>query len=177
MSHQPIQDHPDTALVAVGGSIDPATIGRLKAELQALVEDGARRFILDCEHLSYINSGGLAYLINLVGEIEPEGGSIALAAVQPKVHIVLKMMGLLEVFKFYPSFADALNELRSEEEPSAEPEAEGEGDVVAFEEMAAPLAKEKPDPEPVIAAAPSAPRGNLILQFLRRLFGRGATAG
>jgi anti-anti-sigma factor len=164
VSHQPIQDHPDTALVAVAGSIDPATIGRLKTELQALVEDGTRRFIIDCEHLSYINSGGLAYLINLVGEIEPEGGSIALAAVQPKVHIVLKMMGLLDVFKFYPSFADALNELRSEEEPSAEPDV-------------APPDEAKPDPEPVIAAAPSAPRGNLILQFLRRLFGRGAAAG
>src|SRR4051812_6772191 len=95
LRHELIRDHPDAALVTVGGSIEPATMGRFKAELQALAADGTRRFILDCAQLTYINSSGLAYLISLAGEIEPEGGTIDLAAVDPKIRVIFKMMGLL----------------------------------------------------------------------------------
>src|SRR5438552_4254107 len=100
LRHQSIQDHPDTTLVSVEGSIDPKTIGSLKEELQRLVEDGTRRFILDCERLTYVNSSGLAYLVNLASDIEPEGGTVGLAAVDPKIHVIFKMMGLLDLFKF-----------------------------------------------------------------------------
>src|SRR5262245_8684001 len=118
--HRTIEDHPDTALVTIGGSIGPSTMVRFKTELQALAADGTRRFILDCEALEYVNSGGIAYLISLAGEIEPEGGTISLAAVDPKIMVIFKMMGLLDLFTFYPSFADALEVLRAEEEPSSE---------------------------------------------------------
>src|ERR1041385_6801685 len=91
--HRSIEDHPDCALVTVVGSIGPSTMARFKGDLQALSADGVRRFILDCEGLEYVNSGGIAYLISLAGEIEPEGGTIALAAVDPKIMVIFKMMG------------------------------------------------------------------------------------
>jgi anti-sigma B factor antagonist len=178
--HRAIEDRPDTALVTVEGSIGPMTIPRLKEDLQALVEDGTRRFILDCKGLSYINSGGMAYLIGLAGDIEPEGGTIGLAAVDPKIVVIFKMMGLMHLFKFYRSSAHALDELRGEEEPkSPHPQVSEEMEVV-FVELPDPPAKARPKPQPVGAKVrtarrtmevPPAPRGNPISRLLRRLFG------
>lgn len=174
---QPIEDHPDTCLVSVQGSIEPGTLLSFKERMQALVADGTRRFILDCEHLTYINSSGMAYLINLAGEIEPEGGTVALASLDPKIRVIFKMMGLLDLFTFYPTFAEALEELKAEEAPAGDPE----------EEETAVDAPSVSEPLPVVPAprseaAPatplgSAPRGNLIFRLFRRLFRLGEKVG
>src|SRR5258706_759517 len=111
LQHQPIRDHPDATLVTIDGSIDPKTATRFKDELQALALAGTTRFFLDCARLTYINSSGLAYLLNLTGILKPKGGMIALTAVDSKILIIFNMMGITKLFRFYPSFADALREL------------------------------------------------------------------
>jgi len=134
--------------VTLTGSIDPKSFMGMKSDLQRLVEEGTRRFIFDCENLSYVNSTGMAYFVSLSGEIEPEGGTIAIAALDPKIHVIFKMMGLLELFHFFPTYAEALEEIRSSEELSAEA-APGESAPETSEPPGTPL------PEPaVFEAAP-----------------------
>jgi len=108
---QAIRDHPDAVHVTIDGSIDPKTQTRFRDEIQVYLTKGTKRFLLDCTRLTYINSSGLAFLLNLVGTVKPKGGTVALAGVDPKIQVIFKMMEITQLFQFYPTFADALKEL------------------------------------------------------------------
>src|SRR6185295_6255205 len=108
---EPIRDHPDAVKVALDGSIDPKTVTKFRDDLMALHAKGARRFLIDCARLTYVNSSGLASLLNLAGTVKPKGGAVALAALDNKIHVIFKMMGILELFQFFPTYKDALRDL------------------------------------------------------------------
>jgi len=111
LRHEPIPEHPDAVLVTIQGSVDPKTVNRFKADLEALVKAGSKRFVLDCRALTYVNSSGLAYLLNLVGSLPPKEGLVALASVDSKIMVIFNMMGITQLFRFYPSAADAVREM------------------------------------------------------------------
>ena len=111
LQKEPIREHPDAILVHVDGSIDPKTVTRFKDELQAIAAKGTKRFILDCAKLTYVNSSGLAYLLNLVGSVKPKGGGISMGAVDSKILIIFNMMGITQLFTFFPTAADAVKDM------------------------------------------------------------------
>jgi anti-sigma B factor antagonist len=111
LRHEPIPEHPDAVMVKVQGSVDPKTVNRFKADLEALLKAGSKRFVLDCKALTYVNSSGLAYLLNLVGSLPPKEGLVALASVDSKIMVIFNMMGITQLFRFYPSAADAVREM------------------------------------------------------------------
>jgi anti-sigma B factor antagonist len=178
---QLIPDHPDAALVTVDGSIDPKTQNQFKDTIQALLNGGKKKFFLDCTRLTYVNSSGLAYLLNIVGTVKPKGGSVALAAVDPKIQVIFKMMGITELFQFYPSAKDALKEM---DEKLAR-ELADVGPALKLEEPPKPIPTPKPAPAPArrsgqtdritrkIRTTSPPPSDNPIAQFFRWLFGGG----
>src|SRR5437879_5276504 len=91
LRQQSIRDHADAVRVTVEGSIDPKSVNRFKDELQPLVGRGIKRFLVHCARLTYINSSGLAYLLNLVGTVKSKGGAVDLAAVDSKIMVIFKM--------------------------------------------------------------------------------------
>src|SRR5690349_7618676 len=90
---------PDGALVSFNGPIDARNIKVFEEQMNALQGRHYRRFILQMGEVRYINSSGLAYLINFVEAITAAGGALALCNVQPKVKIILETMGLLDLLR------------------------------------------------------------------------------
>src|ERR1051326_2911511 len=111
MSFEAIRDHPDAAKVTIQGSIDPKTMNQYKAVLDKVMAAGTKRLLIDCTGLTYINSSGLAYLLNVVGTLKPKGGSVALAGVDSKILVIFKMMEITSLFTFFPSYRDALKDI------------------------------------------------------------------
>lgn len=111
LRNEPIREHPDAVLVTVEGSVDPKTVNRFKDGLEALLKAGKMRFVIDCSRLTYINSSGLAYLLNLVGGLTPQGGMVALTTVDSKILVIFNMMGITQLFRFYPAIVDAVREM------------------------------------------------------------------
>jgi anti-sigma B factor antagonist len=173
---EPIRDHPDAIKVVLDGSIDPKTVTRFRDDMMALHAKGAKRFLVDCSRLTYINSSGLASILNLAGTVKPKGGAVALAALDSKILVIFKMMGIIELFQFFPSYKDALRHL--DEKLAAE--LRDVGPALQLEEPPPPVAT----PRPAMRAAPRVetskrpmraipppPPVNPIVQFFRSLFG------
>lgn len=172
---EPIRDHPDAAKVVLDGSIDPKTVTRFRDDIMALHAKGTRRFLIDCSRLSYVNSSGLASMLNLAGTVKPNGGAVALAALDNKIHVIFKMMGILELFQFFPTYKDALRDL--DEKLAAE--LRDVGPALQLDEHPAPVAA----PRAAVRTAarvetswrsirpPAPPPVNPIVQFFRSLFG------
>jgi len=114
---------PDGAVVSFNGPIDARSVGVFQEQMDALRRRQYRRFLLQMGEVRYINSSGLAYLINMAEAIQEAGGALVLINVQPKVKVILETMGLLGLLRVYPSKAAAIRELKASIAPKAPPPA------------------------------------------------------
>ena len=114
-----VKSSPGTAVVSLRGSIDPRNLATLHAALQAANGRGFRTLVFDLGEIRYINSAGLAYLVNLSDFLVARGGGLHLANAQPKVKLVFELMGLTELFKIYRSVDSALAVVGKERRPAA----------------------------------------------------------
>ena len=151
LGKEPIRDHADAMLVRVDGSIDPKTVTRFKDELQALAAKGVKRFVLDCKGLSYVNSSGLAYLLNLVGSVKPKGGGIAMGAVDSKIMVIFNMMGITQLFTFFPSAEAAVKDM----DDKLAKELRDVGPALRLEEPPKPVVSPTPKPQKVSMSSSS----------------------
>jgi len=135
---------PDGALVSFNGPIDARSVSVFESQMDALRKRQFRRFLLQMEEVRYINSTGLAYLINMVEAVQAAGGALVLFNVQPKVKVILESMGLVELLRVFPSKAAAIRELKAA----------------------------IPSPVPVAAAPAKASPPGAIRKLFRRLFGQ-----
>jgi stage II sporulation protein AA (anti-sigma F factor antagonist) len=115
----PVQANPSLAVVSLRGSIDPRNLSGLAAALQSVAGRGVRTLIFDLGEIRYINSAGLAYLVNLSDFLESRGGGLHLANAQPKVKLVFEMMGLTEFFTIHKSVGAVLALLGKERRPTS----------------------------------------------------------
>jgi anti-anti-sigma factor len=103
----------DGVLLSFNGPIDAKNIHLFEAQMDALRKRNFRRFLLHMVEVRFINSGGLAYLINMVEATQAAGGALVLFDVQPKVKVILETMGLTDLLRLYPSKASAVRELKA----------------------------------------------------------------
>jgi len=114
---------PDGAMVSFNGPIDARNIDVFRKQMDALRRRQFRRFLLQMGEVRYINSSGLAYLINMVEAVQAAGGALVLFNVQPKVKVILESMGLLDLLRIFPSKAGAIRELKASIAPAPAPSA------------------------------------------------------
>jgi anti-anti-sigma factor len=117
----PVKAAPGVAVVSLRGSIDPRNLSSLAAALETAHGRGCRTLVFDLGEIRYINSAGLAYLVNLGDLLLERGGGLYLANAQPKVKLVFELMGLTEFFKLYKSVDSVLAVVGKERRPSSPP--------------------------------------------------------
>lgn len=105
---------PDGALISFNGPIDARSVSVFESQMDALRKRQYRRFVLQMDEVRYINSSGLAYLINMVESVQASGGTLVLFNVQPKVKVILETMGLVDLLRVYPSKSAAVREIKAE---------------------------------------------------------------
>jgi len=106
-------DQPPLGIATFDGPIDPRRIAAIIAELGSERMSRIEALILDLEQVRYLHSLGMSALVNLADRLNAKGGALHLAAPQPKVKLILEMMGLDEWFRIHGSIAAALRAIRS----------------------------------------------------------------
>jgi anti-sigma B factor antagonist len=87
-------------IVKVQGEVDVATSPRLRSELHALLEQGARTIVLDLGAMSFIDSSGLGVLVGVLKRLkDQQGDTIVLRDLQEPVRRVFEITGLTELFR------------------------------------------------------------------------------
>lgn len=85
-------------ILAPEGEIDLHGSPKLRAELQTLVEEKIPVVLADFSGVKYIDSSGLATLVEYVRDSKSFGGRLALFGLQPKVRMVFELVRLNELF-------------------------------------------------------------------------------
>lgn len=90
------------------GEIDLHGSPKLRAELHSLVEAKTPALLADFSGVKYIDSSGLATLVEYVRDSKAYGGKLALCGLQPKVKMVFELVRLNELFTIADSKESAL---------------------------------------------------------------------
>jgi len=90
------------------GEIDLHISPRVSASLGAMIEEKPQRLVVDLSKVTYIDSSGLAVLIEAMQNVEAYGGKFILAGIQENVRPIFEIARLDQVFIIFPHVDAAL---------------------------------------------------------------------
>jgi anti-anti-sigma factor len=96
------------------GDFGSHNIWEVQAEIDAIVESGCRRIVLNVRRMSFINSSALGYLIRTWKELQSEGGEIVFSEPSEFVERTMSLLGLDTLFRVFPDDESAVAALRGE---------------------------------------------------------------
>ena len=88
--------------------IDLHVSPRISAALAAMIDQKPQRLVVDLSKVTYIDSSGLAVLIEGMQNVEAYGGKFILAGIQENVKPIFEIARLDQVFIIFPHVDAAL---------------------------------------------------------------------
>jgi len=102
----PREDLPN--VLPLEGEIDLNVSPNIAASLNMMIGKKPPRLIVDLARVNYIDSSGLAVLIEGMQNVQQYGGKFALAGLQEHVRTVFEIARLDQVFQIFPDVDAAL---------------------------------------------------------------------
>lgn len=102
----PSADRPN--VLPLTGEIDLDVSPSVATSLAAMIGDKPKTLVVDLAKVSYIDSSGLAVLIEAMQNVNKYGGKFALAGLQANVRPIFEIARLDQVFRIYPDVDAAL---------------------------------------------------------------------
>ncbi len=95
-------------LVVLRGEIGTETVNQLKDKMEAIVNEGKNRLVMDFGDVSYLNSMGLGVIAGTLKRVKKENGDLKLLNLAPAVRELLELTRLTKVFEIFDSEESAL---------------------------------------------------------------------
>lgn len=90
------------------GEIDLHVSPRISTSIATMVAEKPKQIVVDLSKVSYIDSSGLAVLIEGMQNVAGYGGKFALAGLQDAVRPIFEIARLDQVFRIFPTVDEAL---------------------------------------------------------------------
>ena len=90
------------------GEIDLHVSPEVAASLRAMIANKPEVLVVDLAKVSYMDSSGLAVLIDAMQHVQQYGGKFAIASVQESVQHIFEIARLDQVFQIFPDADSAL---------------------------------------------------------------------
>jgi len=102
----------DIVILNLKGDIDLHHSPKLRELLQSKVKEKCPKLLLDFSEVGYIDSSGLATLVEYYQGSRTYSGKICLAVLSARVKSVFDLVRLSEIFSISPSLEEAKNSLK-----------------------------------------------------------------
>lgn len=83
------------------------------AAVRQLVEDGARKLVIDLSAVTYIDSASIGCLMDIHRLLQEKAGAVKLAGLQPRVETMLSMTGVHKIIDVRRGQAEAVDAFSS----------------------------------------------------------------
>lgn len=97
-----------TGILALEGEIDLHRMPQVKETIEPLIAKKVPRILLDFSGVTYIDSSGLATMIETLQRIQSYGGQFAMFGLRQSVRSVFEIARLDQIFRLFPDEAAAL---------------------------------------------------------------------
>jgi anti-sigma B factor antagonist len=98
----------DTTIVQPQGEIDLSRAPSLRSQLTAIQAKRPRKLIIDLAGVPYMDSSGVATLVEAMQNARKSGGKLVLAAMQDRVRSIFEIARLDMVFTIVKTTEDGL---------------------------------------------------------------------
>lgn len=102
------ETHASAALFIVEGQVDMHTSPELRGQLRGALEDSANPVVVDLTSVSFIDSSGLATLIEALQATAKYGGCLRLCGLSPEVRNLFELSKLTSIFDLRDTRDEAL---------------------------------------------------------------------
>lgn len=95
-------------ILPIEGEIDLHLSPQIAAALREVIDEKPKKVVLDLSKVGYIDSSGLAVLIEGMQKVEFYGGKLYLVGLQETVRAIFDSTRLDQAFRIFPDVAAAL---------------------------------------------------------------------
>jgi anti-sigma B factor antagonist len=95
------------AVVDVSGDVDMHSSPRLRQALRSFTGEGVERIVVNLEGVDFMDSSGIATLVQALREVRNAKGSLRLAGARDNVLRVLKLSNLIGLFEVFDTVEEA----------------------------------------------------------------------
>ena len=99
----------DVTIMNVKGRVDSDTAPELDSALENLLGSNKDKIVLNLEAVDYLSSAGLRALVRALKGAQESGGDLRLAAVSEPIDVILRTVGMLQMFKLFPNSEEAVS--------------------------------------------------------------------
>ena len=92
--------------------IDIDSSRELNILFQTLNDGGARKILVDCHDLEYIDSSGIGAIIAAAKVMRKKGGDLIISSVTSDIMSIFKIVNLHEFIKIFNTDGEAMNHFR-----------------------------------------------------------------
>ncbi|HSI13519.1 MAG TPA: STAS domain-containing protein [Chthoniobacter sp.] len=97
-----------TGILALEGEIDLHRSPQVKESLEPLIAQKMPRILVDFSAVTYVDSSGLATMIETLQRIQSYGGKFAMFGLRASVKSIFEIARLDQIFKIFPDEAAAV---------------------------------------------------------------------
>src|ERR1700709_556526 len=98
-----------TGILALEGDIDMHRSPEVKETLEPLIAQKTPRILVDFSRVTYVDSSGLATMLETLQRIQSYGGEFALFGRRASVKSIFEIARLDQIFKIFPDEAAAVS--------------------------------------------------------------------
>jgi anti-sigma B factor antagonist len=95
------------SVLPLEGEIDLHVSPRIAAALREIIAQKPTQLLVDLSRVTYVDSSGLAVLIEAMQSLEQAGGKFGIVGMQNTVRSIFEMARLDQVFRIFPDMAAA----------------------------------------------------------------------
>jgi anti-sigma B factor antagonist len=95
-------------ILPLEGEIDSHISPQIAVALRELINGKPKKLVVDLSEVSYIDSSGLAVLIEAMQKVEFYGGKLYLVGLQENLRAIFESTRLDQAFRIFPDVAAAL---------------------------------------------------------------------
>ncbi|TNE47710.1 MAG: anti-sigma factor antagonist [Bacteroidetes bacterium] len=98
----------DVQVVYLEGNLDTNTAGSAETHLNALMDSGASKILINLKTLEYMSSAGLRVLLATTKKIKGKGGQLRISDLNETVREVFEISGFSMIFSVFDTEEKAL---------------------------------------------------------------------
>ena len=95
------------SVMNVKGRVDSETAPELDDALTKLLQNNRNKIVLNLQDVHYMSSAGLRAMVKAYQSANKSGGDVRLAAVSEPIEVILRTVGMLQMFKMFSTSEEA----------------------------------------------------------------------
>jgi anti-sigma B factor antagonist len=95
------------SVMKVKGRVDSDTAPEFDNALSKLLNESRNKIVLDLQGVDFLSSAGLRAMVKALKDAQKSGGDVRLASVSQPIEVILRTVGMMQMFKMFSTSEEA----------------------------------------------------------------------